>query len=421
MIRIALAAVLVFSGSSTTLSLGNESDGLSFLNMALSQSADIAHNGERVEFVEEHTVRDGGFPGPIIHYETVVPYVYAGKPSAASAEVVSVKSIVYDEPNTVQLPAKAIMARVRYNNCGEMPYSIAQSVTLSGTKGWSFTKTDSIQTGVSLMAEGSFSIGGIGARTSVSTTITTSSARAVGETKSEAESRMTNIALEIPVGKRGEIFLMITEGAARIPYSAEIVFDGPLISTARDYKRASELLSEQQRTFTVRGWLEVTGVSDIETNNQKSQLPVQCQNTGDWPLNGAKIEYLQMAADSLDAEFAAGFSEETLGSALERAMAVNFIGDVVSPDDGVGGGAPEIPATAPPPSIGSPPDGMSYRVLGTSTIVRPYPACGYNDVSLPNPALFTIETRIVEHHAGGLLVSSYQEIRETFTSCVSGP
>jgi len=68
------------------------------------------------------------------------------------------------------------------------------------------------------------------------------------------------------------------------------------------------------------------------------------------------------------------------------------------------------------PSMG-PPDGAIYEILATATIFLQTPACGFNDLGVPNQGTYLRETRVYRNYVGGNLVSSDTKNVDTFTSC----
>lgn len=68
------------------------------------------------------------------------------------------------------------------------------------------------------------------------------------------------------------------------------------------------------------------------------------------------------------------------------------------------------------PSIG-PPDGIHYEVVSVREETRMSAVCGFNDLGVPNGAVFSIEERRYSEYLSGQLLRTWTESAETFIRC----
>lgn len=77
-----------------------------------------------------------------------------------------------------------------------------------------------------------------------------------------------------------------------------------------------------------------------------------------------------------------------------------------------------VPDSSEGPKIGAPRDGITYRVESSTTTTRADAArCGYNDLSLPNTAIYRVEQRTYEEVKDGRVVRTWTETAESFERC----
>jgi hypothetical protein len=67
-------------------------------------------------------------------------------------------------------------------------------------------------------------------------------------------------------------------------------------------------------------------------------------------------------------------------------------------------------------TIGAP-DGIHYEIVSTREETRPSVACGFNDIGMPNPAVFKIETRRYREYRAGVEARSWTEDVDEFVRC----
>ena len=69
------------------------------------------------------------------------------------------------------------------------------------------------------------------------------------------------------------------------------------------------------------------------------------------------------------------------------------------------------------PTIG-PSNGISYQVIGTHLLTRMDAGrCGYHDLSLPNDAVFSVESRLYHEYDHGRLLRTWSANVEAFVRC----
>jgi hypothetical protein len=64
------------------------------------------------------------------------------------------------------------------------------------------------------------------------------------------------------------------------------------------------------------------------------------------------------------------------------------------------------------------PDGTGYEVVGRREVMHMAVECEFNDLGVPNPGIFDVETRLYREYQGGKLVRTWTEEAETFDRCV---
>jgi len=66
----------------------------------------------------------------------------------------------------------------------------------------------------------------------------------------------------------------------------------------------------------------------------------------------------------------------------------------------------------------SAPNGTYSRVISTEIVYEPNALmCGFNDLSLPIPAQFKVETILYEKFEKGVLVNKWTEKKKTYIGC----
>jgi hypothetical protein len=367
--------------------------------------------GMTYERFEEHEyercgIRGGGREGPtercwLVKEDVLVPYLDQAR--VVITNVVTVRNLVFSQAKMVMLPEKALLLTQDYSNCADAALSTTISLTLSGTQGYSITKSDSVSTTLGGSTSYSFTsqAGTFGTTLSVSQTMGTSTS--TSESFSETVSRSLSSTVSIGPRKQGKIELLAYETTIEVPYSATIVVDGNLVPNKNGLSRASQLLNESERTLPFTGTLRITNVSQAKISTHDVPGNPECRESGvvqkdrwqtSFPaaaLPADRLKTFQVLSPGLPTPFKLKLVDEEkriFGFAL---------------DDG--------------PSIG-PADGVSYQILYTTETVHPTPQCGFNDLSIPNNGVFTVEAREYTEYSRGNIVARWQTRVENFKICM---
>lgn len=66
-------------------------------------------------------------------------------------------------------------------------------------------------------------------------------------------------------------------------------------------------------------------------------------------------------------------------------------------------------------------NGDSYQIVSLTTTYFPDAQCGFNDLSLPNMAQYSTESRHWTSHSNGQVIREWDETVTTFVACLDGP
>jgi hypothetical protein len=183
-----------------------------------------------------------------------------------------------------------------------------------------------------------------------------------------------------------------------------VVVDGPLEANLSGKNRASDLLSGAERTLPFSGVLHIENVSEGLVRNVANPGKADCQNAP--RTSSTVVEHFEVPAEDLTPDYLHSFKPK-VGI---NAQVLSLSRDKKS-----------LSAVAEEPSIGPPPDGVVYEVVYTTQTTHPTPACGFNDVGVPNPANYSVEARRYHQYLNGVQVAEWMDTVETFASCSSGP
>jgi len=155
-------------------------------------------------------------------------------------------------------------------------------LSVSGTKGWSTTKTQTIgsSTTISLNRTFTSSYQGTGESTSfgVSETISLSSATAATESSSQTDQRNFTVSVSISPKHAGFSRILAYQAEIEVPFSAVVVVDGDLESNNSGYTKASQLLNPSERTLPFSGVVRAQGLSSAEPGNYPPEVPLNCND-----------------------------------------------------------------------------------------------------------------------------------------------
>ncbi len=349
-------------------------------------------------------VHKQGFPFPNIGqcaHPITEAIVSTQAATVTSSYVVGVPKLAFDQAQMTSLPTSGLLSRKRIQNCGNV--QLTDSITLSvvGTQGWSLSKTHSLSTTMGVSATGSVNYAGNGGSVTFKWDQTISASDTVVESKSDTVTRIINDTLQVPAKTAVDVELFAYQAAAQVPFSAQIVIDGDIVTNQSGINKASQLLSVAERTLPFDGVLTMSEVS----NSVFRTIPIIGADACSAPppaetFTKFKIQPEQLA--KIDSQFAKVSMSKQM-KALSPAIQKQLSAIVKLDDDG--------------PSIGVP-DGTSYTILYSTEVVKPdLGNCGFNDIALPNPGVYNRETRQYETYVGGKLISREVKDVDTFVRC----
>lgn len=380
-----------------------ETDPVAALNSALSDSKSIITR-QRLEKTYIRQCSWNGEPGPnkcigASERNTLVNYKETA--TVKDAEVKLVKNFKFLQAQAVALPSTAMIASTHYKNCGPESMSTSDTLSVSGTEGWTISKSHSINSSSSFsitqVFSGNTGLVNFGSTSlSFSHTIGVSDSTSSGESSSKTVSRSKSVSISVQNGQAGYTQLLAYQMAIDVPFQAEVVLDGNLNSNVDGKNKASDFLNEKQRTVPFEGVLHLQGLSDGKVTNY-DESPAIC--------------------DKNDKGLIAENTTTSIPASLYKQPMLKKVS--LDGTDNVQRSFKHTTKLAED-TIGSP-DGISYSITSSYETQRPDPACGYNDFSIPNNANYMIENRHYEQFSNGTLVGSWDNTVETFLGCASGP
>lgn len=323
-----------------------------------------------------------------------------------ATEIVEVKDLVFREERIKQFPERIRMQRQQFFNCDNLSPSISISMSVSASSSHSITFTKTVATSKSIGLNLSFSgmFGSASTNISFSKQVSIGSGNSASETETVTRTISANI--PIPPNTVGIATLMVYETEIEVPFEASVVLEGNLAKNESGFDKASELLTEEERTIKIEGILRVQGVSDGVFRTQK--LPGSCSNENVMDLRTPSSETYEFFDDGSQEKLKP--FEGGLRRSLERDSFFDM--DVELFRDG-------LSLTERTAIIGNIPDGVSYSVVYSRNIMKPDVRCGFNDIGVPNGATFSVEGRQYVRYIGGKPVDSWFEEHETYMGCFS--
>jgi hypothetical protein len=206
---------------------------------------------------------------------------YTDVARSTSLDVVRVSDLLVNRAQLAELPESVEIAAYRILNCSANEAS--QTINLSRTVsvGHAITKMRSVSTGQSIHASLQFDLGKFGR---AGTDISLNTSVLVSDT--EAETRQEQIMRSVSFGARprGNGYWTITQFMVyvvtlEIPFSGTVVFDGDIDGNIDGITKASQLLSEQERTFAVEGLIRVSSASEGYVRILEAKAdPAECES-----------------------------------------------------------------------------------------------------------------------------------------------
>ncbi len=378
-------------------------DGVSFLsNLLLGKPFVLQQEIRSVERQVCHPKR-GGREGNDPWCDVTTDQIILNSNEAAkcvSSYITEVRDLAFSDEKRVSLPESAIITRKEIRNNADASVNSSLNLSVAGTSSWSVVKTNGLSTTNSAgitMSYSAFGVGSGGINIGWSQTISSSTSVTDGGSKTISRSGVDSISIGPHRGIR--VQLLAYQSAIEIPFTAIIVIDGDIASNKSGINLASQLLTEQERSVPFSGILRISDVSEAFLNID--DLPPEVKG-------GLANEGLESSTTSftypitVNSEIPSMFirhsniQRSTNNLLLSHNLATGI------EDDG--------------PSIGVP-DGETYQILYTQRVLKPSPACGFNDIGIMNGAIFIVEARQYSTYLGGKLLRQWEEHVETFDSC----
>lgn len=340
--------------------------------------------------------QDGPDPHPprycrdVRHEEQYVAY--------AVASVVSTEIVVATEPNFGDVQPTGIPEQVRiatreYQNPTTVSITYQSSLTVSGVQSTSVRLTDSVSTTLrrGLVVRGTFAFGSADASVSLDTTV--SSTDEYTEVQTATVQKTNSDTFAIPPKTSVKFEFLVYESSARIPFKLKAIIDGDLASNSAGLTRASQLLTEEQRSLDISGFIQVSGLSNgkVRISYTKIEDGLFSQPSQIWYEEKFQLDH--MLTEFIRSNFV---SVAQLNRTVDDNQSVLAL-------DG--------------PTIG-PPDGVHYQIVSTRSIYQPTPACGFNDLGSMQLGEFSLETREYTEWRDGAEVRRWTDEISLFVRCI---
>ncbi|NOT14731.1 MAG: hypothetical protein HOP21_03955 [Methylotenera sp.] len=325
---------------------------------------------------------------------------YEDSASVKTTQIVKVGNLVFDENQMVTLPERGLFSSTDYQNCDDVTLSQTVSLSVSGNKGFSVAKGESITTtkAGSISLSGKFFGGSASTSLSISESVGLSSQ--TSESSSDTVTRTSSTTVSIPPKRSGRFEVLAYETTIEIPFSATVVVDGELAPNDSGITMANQLMNENERTLPFSGILRITNVSNANIRTIPAPKPNQCKDS-EKALTLMSQPFVSIPAKSIPKETKKEFlPQKTLFSKFKTTAMHSF----------------SVGSLAGTPQIGAE-DGIKYEIISVADVANPTPSCGFNDLGLMNLGIFSVETRRYTQYSDGNIVSSWIDKIETFKSC----
>jgi hypothetical protein len=141
---------------------------------------------------------------------------------------------------------------------------------------------------------------GFTASNSFSETITLSLSTANAETSSTTETAQASATVsQLTKGQAGSEELVMYQASADVPIHATVVVDGNLVDNTNGYKRASDLLTEAERTMPFDGVIHLTGASDGQVTNLDAAPDFKCSTPGASDVPDTRVVNLRIPVSQM--------------------------------------------------------------------------------------------------------------------------
>jgi hypothetical protein len=317
--------------------------------------------------------------------------------SAKAVQVLTVRDLRFETERLVSLPEEVVIQRGQFFNCHAPTLNASVSLSVTGSEGWSISKTSSIASTATVSLTGAFTAGNFNTALGISQSITLSSSTNKSEDHSKAVSRSYSGSVSLAQGQSALVELFAYQTEAEVPFSATVVVDGDLEKNHNGFVKASDILSEAERTIPFAGTARIKGLSEGIVRQREAEYS-DCDEVNIKGRRGKIIE---------DEKRPAGF----LQVAMRPSVAI----------PSGGGGASPTPTPVPSATIAAPPDGIHYNIVARIESPRPTPLCGFNSTNAQKQGIYVIEKRHYEHWSNGKMISQWNEDIPIFQNCAPGP
>jgi len=391
-----------------------ELNGIATLNSLLSQKPQVVRTRIREEFVT--IVRPISGPPEFSSNDTFIerreiPEDYSDFARVTSSEIIAVQNLTFDEVNLRALPERPLLGSQLYTNCADGQLSVNISLGVSGTSGYTITKTNGVSTTIQGSVQVSYNSTYGTYSTMLSANRSVSSSTSIAESKSDTETRTISANLTVGPKKHGRVELLAFETTVEVPFHATLVLDGDLEPNKSGFTKASQMLTAEERTVPFSGELRITGVSAGRTRTTELPGSPNCdgQEAGLRTLQSSR----QLAPGSISPEYLTQFHDMS-----ELAFEGHTLRTAATSSPSFTAATSSRSSVAVQGDTIGPADGISYQVISSSVIMRMTPACGFNDIGLPNGGNFLVEIRQYTQYQNGVLIAQWSSTEETFQGCV---
>jgi Clostridium epsilon toxin ETX/Bacillus mosquitocidal toxin MTX2 len=326
---------------------------------------------------------------------------YSAPATVTDSFVVETSSLLFAAVQATSIPVTGRLKTKRIQNCADANLTDTITLTVSGQRGWQVQKSNTLSTTIGASASGSVGVPNVASGSiSLSWSQTISSSSQTQESKSDTVTETASDTLTIGPRKALDAELFMYQASAQIPFHADITIDGNVIPNKSGITKASQLLTKAERTVPFDGVLQLDDVSHATFRTIPLTGAAACDGVA--PSTQETVLSAQAAAkyvQSSQLQFAKSVAAKNnlLLPQVMKAMKLDDTGPIIGP-----------------------PDGTSYSVLYTLELVMPdFGRCGFNDLAVPNPAVYAREARQYTTYANGILVSSEQRFVDVFLKCQS--
>ena len=349
------------------------------------------------------------YPEMIYHQDA---QIQIGPANITSAQFVIDSEMVFDHASLSTLPERAVIISRQIRNCADVNLNSTVGLSFRVVKGWRSSKTQTLATTIGGKVSGSLKLSNVA---SVQADINWSQTLTLGETEEHSESSEYSFSINDAITMKPWTAILVESFVLtfgiKIDFSVRVIVDGDLSYRGwqplslpgtgfRPVKRASEILSAQERTLLVKGTLEISDVSSASLNIENLSGKAACSP-------GAVVvkdhERFEGPIGAIPAERLAKFRpiDEWFGNQKDISKSELFYNVLFGDGDTIGQ-----------------PDGIHYEILYKSMEYGYAVECELNDAGLPNTGAFEIEHRRYREYRNGEMVRQWEEAVKTFSHCV---